>query len=80
MASKKRSTDQHRKGDALLLRLEPGEKAAFKNAASIAGIPISAWMRERLRRTARQELEEARQPIPFLEHVLQELRDGENSR
>ena len=55
-----------RKGDSLLLRLERGEKLAFKAAADLAGIPVSSWMRERLRRVARQELEEARRPIAFL--------------
>jgi uncharacterized protein (DUF1778 family) len=54
------------KRDALLLRLEAGEKEAFKAAADLAGIGVSAWMRERLRRVARQELEEANLPIPFL--------------
>ena len=54
------------KSEAILLRLEPGEKDGFKAAAELAGIDLSAWMRERLRRVARQELEEANQPIPFI--------------
>ncbi len=48
------------------LRLEPDEKEAFEQAAQIAGIPLSAWIRERLRRSARRELEEANRAIPFL--------------
>lgn len=54
------------KSEAILLRLEPGEKEGFKAAAELAGIDLSAWMRERLRRVARQELEEANLPIPFI--------------
>jgi len=54
------------KSEAILLRLEPGEKEGFRAAAELAGIDLSAWIRERLRRVARQELEEARLPIPFI--------------
>jgi hypothetical protein len=54
------------KSEAILLRLEPGEKEGFSAAAKLSGIPLSAWMRERLRREARKELEEARLPIPFI--------------
>jgi hypothetical protein len=54
------------KREQMLIRLEPGEKEAFRLAADLAGIGISAWVRERLRRIARQELEEARLPIPFI--------------
>jgi hypothetical protein len=50
------------------LRVGPKEKEAFKQAADLAGIPLSAWIRERLRRAARKELEEADKPIPFLEN------------
>ena len=49
-----------------MLRLEPAEKEGFRAAAELAGIDLSSWIRERLRRVARQELEEARQPIPFI--------------
>jgi len=47
--------------------MEPREKQAFLLAASIAGIPLSIWIRERLRRTATRELEEAGRQIPFLD-------------
>ena len=57
------------KTDALEVRLNPKEKKAFRDAANIAGLPLSAWVRERLRRSATRELEEARQPIAFLEDV-----------
>jgi len=55
------------KSASLLLRLEPKEKEGFGSAAAIAGIPLAVWMRERLRVVARHELEEAKQPIPFLQ-------------
>jgi hypothetical protein len=64
------------KSETILIRLELGEKEGFRAAADVAGIDLSAWMRERLRRAARQELEEAGLPIPFLRHVLEELKNG----
>jgi uncharacterized protein (DUF1778 family) len=48
------------------IRLQPDEKVAFEQAAELAGVPLSAWIRERLRRAARRELEEANKAIPFL--------------
>jgi hypothetical protein len=54
------------KGDYLELRLAPLEKQAFRQAADIAGIPLASWARERLRRSATRELEEAGLSIPFL--------------
>jgi uncharacterized protein (DUF1778 family) len=64
------------KTETFLIRLEPDEKKGFRAAAEVAGIDLSAWMRERLRRAARQELEEARLPIPFLQAVFEELSNG----
>ncbi len=69
---KKRKPGRPRKGpdqiknDYLELRLAPLEKQAFKQASEIAGIPLAAWARERLRRIATRELEEAGLKIPFL--------------
>lgn len=51
------------------LRVAPDEKLAFKNAASLAGVPLSMWVRERLRRAARRELEEAGQQVPFVPNM-----------
>jgi hypothetical protein len=39
-----------------LLRLGKQEKVVFKSAADLAGLDLSAWIRERLRRQARHEL------------------------
>jgi hypothetical protein len=48
------------------IRLTESEKEGFEMAADAAGISLSAWMRERLRRAAIRELEEASKPIPFI--------------
>lgn len=55
-----------KKSESVLMRLDPEEKEAFKQAAELAGITLSAWIRERLRRAAIKELEEAAIPIAFL--------------
>ena len=52
--------------ESLEIRVEIVEKQGFKDAADLAGIPLSAWVRERLRRAAVRELEEAALPIAFL--------------
>jgi uncharacterized protein (DUF1778 family) len=49
------------------IRLSQAEKHAFEKAAQLAGISLSAWVRERLRRSAIVELREAGLAIPFLE-------------
>jgi hypothetical protein len=54
------------KAELLEVRLETAEKEAFKEAADLAGLALSAWVRERLRRSARKELQEAGRPVPFL--------------
>jgi uncharacterized protein (DUF1778 family) len=55
------------KTDLLQLRLLPAEKEAFQKAADLAGVALSAWVRERLRSAARRELVEAGQQVPFLQ-------------
>jgi len=55
------------KTEWIKLRLDPGEKLAFEQAASLAGVGLSAWMRERLRGAARRELIEVGQKVPFLQ-------------
>jgi len=54
------------KSESVLLRLDPSEKRGFEQAARIAGLPLSAWMRERLRKAAKGELREASLSVPFL--------------
>jgi hypothetical protein len=55
-----------KRGEILNIRLEPLEKQAFTDAALLAGLDVSAWVRERLRRAAIRELEDAALPIAFL--------------
>lgn len=54
------------KTDWLKIRITPPEKAGFQEAAKLAGLSLSAWARERLRRAAIRELEDASRSIPFL--------------
>lgn len=54
------------KGIRLDMRLQEVEKEAFRTAAELSGLDLSAWIRERLRRAAREELEQAGKPVPFL--------------
>lgn len=53
----------------LLVRLESTEKEAFKDAADLAGVPLSTWVRERLRQMAIRELGKAARPVAFLNHA-----------
>jgi hypothetical protein len=48
------------------MRLDVAEKQAFRDAAELAGLDLSAWIRERLRTVARQELESVGRPVAFL--------------
>jgi antitoxin component of RelBE/YafQ-DinJ toxin-antitoxin module len=57
-----------RKQELLQVRIDDAEKEAFANAASLSGIALSAWVRERLRQVAARELEAASQPVPFLKN------------
>lgn len=74
MKNQKKGRGRPRKssGDAksmsVLLRLAVSEKQGFSDAASVAGIPLAVWMRERLRQAAVRELEAAARPIPFLRY------------
>ena len=54
------------KQELLKLRVEWEEKRAFQDAADLAGVSLSAWSRERLRKAARIELEGAGQQIAFI--------------
>jgi hypothetical protein len=54
------------KGIMLQVRLDPLEKQAFAMSAALAGLELSAWVRERLRWAATRELQEATKEVPFL--------------
>ena len=55
-----------KKGEYLEVRLDSDEKRAFNDAAKLAGLQLSTWVRERLRSTARKELEGADLPVAFM--------------
>ena len=48
------------------MRLDESEKEAFRLAAELSGLDMSAWIRERLRSASWKELERAGRPVPFL--------------
>ena len=50
-------------------RLTTAEKQGFCEAASLAGIPLATWVRERLRLAAIRELEAAGKAAPFIKAV-----------
>ncbi len=55
------------KTETIQIRLQAAEKETFEKAAALAGVALSSWVRERLRRIARQELVGAGQQVPFLQ-------------
>ena len=64
------------KADHVQVRLEVAEKEAFRRAAEIAGLALSGWIRERLRRAAKKELDEAGEPVAFLKKPLPKGSNG----
>jgi len=57
------------KNESIEVRVQMDEKEAFRRAADLAGLPLSAWIRERLRTAARAELDTARVQIPFVQSL-----------
>jgi hypothetical protein len=57
------------KTQILHLRVTDAEKEGFQAAATLAGIPLSAWVRERLRLAAIRDLESAGRKVPFIEPI-----------
>jgi uncharacterized protein (DUF1778 family) len=64
------------KAQVLQIRLTDEEKQGFQAAADLAGIPLSSWVRERLRHGAIRELEGAGQKIPFIPPMKLDDADG----
>ena len=54
------------KAQVLQIRLSDDEKRGFQTAADLAGIPLSSWVRERLRLAAIRDLESAGRKVPFV--------------
>lgn len=57
------------KAQVLQIRVSEAEKQGFSAAADLAGIPLSSWVRERLRLAAIRDLEAAGQQIPFVKPI-----------
>ena len=64
------------KNQILQIRLTESEKSGIAEAAKLSGIPLSSWVRERLRLAAIRELESAGRQIPFIERVSMRKNDG----
>ena len=64
------------KTETMKLRLQPSEKTAFEEAANLAGISVSAWVRERLRGACIRELEGAGLKVPFIRQLAMSTTDG----
>lgn len=60
---------EQQKSQILQIRLSAPEKKGFDLAASLAGISLSSWVRERLRLSAIRELEGAGRRVPFVPEV-----------
>jgi len=65
-----RKSSDASKSMSVLLRMEPREKKGFEDAAALAGVPLSVWMRERLRQAAAKELEQAGCSVAFLPSLV----------
>jgi hypothetical protein len=57
------------KAQVIQIRVSDAEKQGFAAAADLAGIPLSSWVRERLRLAAIRDLESAGQRIPFVKPI-----------
>lgn len=76
MPAKKKSPGRPRKSsdvaksESILVRLAPAEKKAFSDAADLSSLPMSSWVRERLRRVALGELKKAGRSVAFLPQAV----------
>jgi uncharacterized protein (DUF1778 family) len=72
MATNKNRPGRPRKGSGqtkdehIEVRVDAAEKQAFRDAAELAGLALSAWIRERLRQVAHRELEAHGRQAAFL--------------
>ena len=66
MLKRGRPKKQNPLDEYIELRVSQAEKQAFRDAAERSGLPMATWMRERLRRIATRELENADLPVAFL--------------
>ena len=71
-----RKSEAEKRPEYLDVRLDVFEKKSFKDAANLAGVPLSTWVRERLRNAARRELIEAGHSVAFLQRAAERGRNG----
>ena len=57
------------KTEYIEMRVEKSEKDTFRAAADAAGLPLSGWIRQRLRRDSKKELEDLGLPVAYLERL-----------
>lgn len=57
----------HEKDCILQVRLSHTEKRTFLDASRISGTSMSAWVRDRLKRIARDELQTSGLPVAFID-------------
>lgn len=69
MAKRGRPKTDSVKGEYMELRLDTAEKEAFVQAAQVAGMSLSGWVRDRLRRASRKELQDMNMPVAFLDRL-----------
>ena len=62
-----RLSSGQKQSEYLDVRLKSVEKRTFQDAADLSGLPLAAWVRERLRWAATKELEAAARPNALLE-------------
>jgi hypothetical protein len=60
-----KSADKAKVG-LIQIRVNAAEKQAFSDAAVLDGKKLSEWIRDRLRRLSREELQLAGRPVAFL--------------
>ena len=66
-----RAKSANMRDDYVELRLGSFEKRTLQDAAKLAGMPTSTWVRARLRQAAIKEPEDAAMPIAFLKQMSQ---------
>jgi hypothetical protein len=69
MAKRGRPKADNVKQEYMELRLDTAEKEAFIQAAQLAGMSLSGWVRDRLRKASKKELQDVDLPVAFLNRL-----------
>lgn len=54
---------------SMQVRMPKSEIESYKDAAKLSGVSVSSWVRDRLRKAARQELQSSGKRVAFIEDV-----------